>query len=156
MVEPMISGLHTKWRISKTQATAIMCCIGFVFSLFFATGSGLHWLDIVDHFIANFGLVMIGLVECLILGWIYQVSKLRIHANDTSEIQIGKWWEYLIKFVIPFVLFILLVITIIDNISNPYLGYPWWVIVIGGVIPPLSIFLLSFVLMKIKKHPEAA
>ena len=154
MVEPMVSGLHGKFRITKAKATGFMCIIGFFISLLFATGSGLHWLDIVDHFIANFGLVMIGLVECLILGWMYKLSKLRKHANETSEIKIGKWWEYLIKFVIPFVLFLLLAIAIIDNITNPYLGYPWWVIILGGVTPCLAIFLLSFVFMKIKKHEE--
>jgi len=155
MVEPMVSGIHGKWRISKAKATGIMCIIGFFISLVFATGGGLHWLDIVDHFIANFGLVMIGLVECLILGWMYTLSKLRDHANETSEIQIGRWWDYLIKFVIPFILFLLLTIAIVDNITNPYLGYPWWVIVLGGVIPCLAIFLLSFIFMKIKKHTEA-
>ena len=154
MVEPMVSGLHGKFRITKAKATGFMCIIGFFISLLFATGSGLHWLDIVDHFIANFGLVMIGLVECLILGWMYKLSKLRKHANETSEIKIGKWWDYLIKYVIPFVLFLLLAIAIIDNITNPYLGYPWWVIVLGGVTPCLAIFLLSFVFMKIKKHEE--
>jgi len=154
MVEPMVSGLHGKFRITKAKATGFMCIIGFFISLLFATGSGLHWLDIVDHFIANFGLVMIGLVECLILGWMYKLSKLRKHANETSEIKIGKWWEYLIKYVIPFVLFLLLAIAIIDNITNPYLGYPWWVIILGGVAPCLAIFLLSFVFMKIKKHEE--
>jgi NSS family neurotransmitter:Na+ symporter len=154
MVEPIVSGLHGKFRITKAKATGFMCIIGFFISLVFATGGGLHWLDIVDHFIANFGLVMIGLVECLILGWMYTLSKLRDHANKTSEVHIGKWWEYLIKYVIPFVLFLLLAIAIVDNITNPYLGHPWWVIVLGGVIPCLAIFLLSFVFMKIKKHEE--
>ncbi len=155
MVEPMVSGLHGKFRITKAKATGFMCIIGFFISLLFATGSGLHWLDIVDHFIANFGLVMIGLVECLILGWMYKISKLRKHANETSEIKIGIWWDYLIKYVIPFVLFLLLSIAIIDNVTNPYLGYPWWVIAVGGFLPPLIIFLLSFIFMKIKKHEEA-
>ena len=154
MVEPMVSGLHGKFRITKAKATGLMCIIGFFISLLFATGSGLHWLDIVDHFIANFGLVMIGLVECLILGWMYKISKLRKHANETSEIKIGIWWDYLIKYVIPFVLFLLLAIAIIDNITNPYSGYPWWVIIFGGFAPCLAIFLLSFVFMKIKKHEE--
>ena len=156
MVEPIVSGVHDKWRISKAKATGIMCIIGFLISLVFATGSGLHWLDIVDHFIANFGLVMIGLVECLILGWMYKLSKLREHANETSDVLIGRWWDYLIKFVIPFVLFLLLVAAIINNITNPYLGYPWWVIVLGGVAPCLAIFLLSFVFMKIKGRTEVS
>ena len=154
MVEPIVSGIHGKWKISKARATGIMCIVGFLISLIFATGSGLHWLDIADHFIANFGLVMIGLVECLILGWMYKLSKLRDHANKTSELHLGRWWDYLIKFAIPFVLLILLAAAVINNIINPYLGYPWWIIVLGGVAPCLSIFLLSFVFMKIKKRAE--
>ena len=106
----------------------------------------------MDHFIANFGLVLVGLVECIILGWMYKLYKFRNHANKTSEVHLGKWWEYLIKFVIPFVLFVMLSYAILNNILNPYLGYPWWIIFIGGIIPCLSIFLLSFVFMKLKKR----
>lgn len=153
MVEPIVSGVHNKWKISKAKATGIMCIVGFLISVLFVTGSGLHWLDIVDHFIANFGLVMIGFVECIILGWMYKLYKLRDHANETSELHLGVWWDYLIKFVIPVVLFILLVVAIIDNITNPYMGHPWWVITIG-IIAPVSIFLISFILMKIKSRAE--
>ena len=154
MIEPISSSLHSKWKITKAKATGIICILGFFASLIFTTGGGLYWLEIVDHFIANFGLVMIGLVECLILGWIYKIYKLREHANKTSEILIGRWWDVLIKYVIPFVLLLLLIIAIINNISDPYLGYPWWIIVLGGVAPCLAIFLLSFVFMKIKNHNE--
>jgi NSS family neurotransmitter:Na+ symporter len=154
MVEPIVAGVNEKWKISKAKTTAVMCTIGFLISLVFITGSGLHWLDIMDHFIANFGLVMIGLIECIILGWMYKLYKLREHANKTSEIRVGRWWDVLIKFVIPSVLIILLAVSIFDNIQNPYLNYPWWVVVIGGVIPCLTIFLLAFVFMKVKKSRE--
>jgi NSS family neurotransmitter:Na+ symporter len=152
MVEPIVSGLNDKWKISKAQATGIMCLVGFFISIIFTTGSGLHWLDIVDHFIANFGLVMIGLVECLILGWMYSLVRLRDHANKTSEIYVGIWWEYLIKYVIPLVLFILLILSVYNNFTAPYQNYPWWVIAVSGFLPCLTIFLLSFVFMSSKKH----
>jgi len=86
----------------------------------------------------------------------YKLSKLREHANKTSEVSIGRWWDFLIKFVIPIILFLLLAIAIVNNITDPYLGYPWWVIVLGGILPCLVIFLLSFVLMKIKRRGEVA
>ncbi|MFH1100506.1 MAG: sodium-dependent transporter [Methanobacteriota archaeon] len=154
MVEPMVAGVHEKWRISKATATGIMCGIGFILSIVFVTGSGLHWLDIVDHFIANFGLVMIGLVECIVLGWMFTLYKLRDHANETSDIMLGRWWEILIKFIIPAILFILLAVSIVTNIQHPYLQYPWWILVLGGVTPCLGIFLLAFVFMSIKKHEK--
>ena len=154
MVEPTVSGLNGKFKISKAKATGYMCLIGFFISLLFTFGSGLHWLDIVDHFIANFGLVMIGLVECIILGWMYKLSKFRIHANKTSDVKIGIWWDFLIKYVIPLALCILLIIAIINNITNPYLNYPWWVVIIGGFAPCIAIFLISFIFMKIKSTKE--
>ena len=93
---------------------------------------------------------MIGLAECMILGRVYRLRKLRVHANKTSDILIGRWWDILIKFVIPCILFLVLVVAILDNIINPYMGYPWWILVVGGVTPCLIIFLLSFFLMRIK------
>jgi NSS family neurotransmitter:Na+ symporter len=113
-------------------------------------GNGLHLVDILDHFVANFGLVLIGLIECIILGWMYTLHRLRKHANETSEIKIGKWWEYLIKIVIPVVLITLLVMSIINNITDPYMGYPWWVIIGVGVIPVVSIVIISLILSKIR------
>ena len=154
MIEPICAGIHGKWRISKARSTGIICLVGFCMSLLFVTGAGLHWLDIFDHFIANFGLVMIGLIECLILGWGYSIVKLRNHANATSEILIGRWWDVLIRFLIPLVLLILLTVAIITNITDPYMGYPWWVIILGGVAPVVIIFCLSFVFMTIRIRSE--
>ena len=151
MTEPMIASAESKWRISKIKTTAIICSIGFFASLIFTTESGLYWLTIVDHFVANFGLVMIGLIECLILGWLFRISKLREHANETSDVKIGKWWDILIKYVAPLILILLLIFAIINNIISPPFGYPVWVVVVGGVAPILIIFILSFVFMKIKK-----
>ena len=143
MIEPIAASVNGKWRVSKAKATALMCTLGFFASLIFVTGGGLHWLDIVDHFIANFGLVLIGLVECIILGWMFSITRLRKHANKTSEIYLGRWWEYLIRYIIPFALLVLLAVAVMNNITDPYMGYPGWVIIVGGMIPAISIFILS-------------
>jgi NSS family neurotransmitter:Na+ symporter len=151
MIEPITSSINSKWMISKTKITAIICVFGFLASLIFATGSGLYWLEIFDHYIANFGLVTLGLGECLVLGWFYNLKVLRNHANKTSEILLGKWWDFLIKYFTPFMLLLILIIAVIDNIFHPFMNYSWWIILILGVIPCLSIFLFSFVLAKIKR-----
>ena len=144
----MISGIHGKWGFSKGKATGVVCLLGFCASLLFATGSGLHWLELVDHFVANFGLVSIGLVECLLLGWVVKPVFLREHANKTSDILLGRWWDVLIRYVIPVVLTILLVGAIVNNIVDPYMGYPWWIILLGGIVPLAAIVIGSMILMK--------
>ena len=151
MIEPISASANEKWKISKARATGIMCILGFFFSLIFVTGAGVHLLEIVDHFITNFGLVTIGLLECIIFGWMFRLSKLREHANKTSDILLGRWWDILIKFVIPAILIILLIMAIINNvINNPYPSYPGWLVVLFGIGPLLLIIGLSFILMKIK------
>jgi NSS family neurotransmitter:Na+ symporter len=152
--EQIVSGINGKWKLSKKRVTGMICIAGFFLSLAFTAGSGLYWLDIVDHFIANFGLVLIGLVECIVLGWIFGTKRFRNHANKTSEIKIGKWWDILIIYVIPSVLTILLLISIINLIQKSYDGHPWWILIICGAIPCITIFILSFVFMKIKKSHE--
>ena len=155
MIEPISTSVNSKWRMSKAKATAIMCTLGFFLSLIFATGGGLYLLEIIDHFIANFGLVTIGLLECLIFGWMFKIYRLREHANETSDILLGRWWDILIKFIIPGILTILLVVSIVNNvINNPYPSYPGWLIVLMGIAPLLIITVLSFVLMKIKGTKE--
>jgi len=151
MIEPISISVNKKWGFSKAKATAIMCTLGFFVSLIFATGGGRYLLKIIDHFVANFGLVSIGLLECLILGWMFKIYRLREHANETSDILLGRWWDILIKFIIPGILAILLVVAIVNNvINNPYPAYPGWLIVLMGISPLLIITVLSFVLMKIK------
>ena len=155
MIEPMTTGIQNKWRITKGKATAIICLAGFLASLLFTTGSGLYWLDIVDHFVSNFGLVLVGLVECLVLGWAFRVAVFRENANKTSDILIGRWWDVLIKYVVPCILTILLIAAVYENIVRPYVQ-PWWVVILGGVLPCVAIFLASFVFMKLKGKKEEA
>jgi NSS family neurotransmitter:Na+ symporter len=150
MVAPISSSVNMKWGMSKTKATAIVCIIGFFASLIFATGSGMYWLQILDHFVADFALVIIGLMECLILGYVYKLYRLRQHANDVSDFRIGRWWDVLIKFVTPGILIFILIVAFYENIRAPYMGFPVWAILVGGVIPVIAIILLSFVFMKIK------
>jgi len=150
MIEPVAAGIHEKWKISKTKTTAITCFIGFLLSLSFTPGSGLYWLELMDHFIANFGLVVIGLIECIILGWMYPIDSLRTYANDRSEIKVGSWWNLLIKYVIPVILILLLIISIVDNILNPFMDYSSSVILIGGIIPLVLAPILGFYFMKRK------
>lgn len=153
MIEPMTIGIQQKWRITKGKATAIICLVGFLASLLFTTGSGLYWLDIVDYFFSRFGLVLVGLIECLVLAWVFRVGYFREHANKTSDILIGPWWDLFIKYIIPSILTILLLASVYENIFRPYIQ-PWWVVILGGVIPCFTIFFAAIILMKQKTKKE--
>jgi NSS family neurotransmitter:Na+ symporter len=73
----------------------------------------------VDSFVnGTWGIVLVGLVECVVVGWLYDVHILRRHANARSDWKIGAWWEGLIKFVIPLILGTLFVWSLYDDFSS--------------------------------------
>jgi len=154
MIEPISESVNQKWKISKTKAVGIICLLGFLLSLMFTSGNGLHLVDIFDHFIANFGLVIIGLIECILFGWFFSIRKIREHANETSDIKIGRWWDILIKYVVPLVLGIILLLSIFENVTKPYMNYKWEILIIFGLVPILILFLFSIILGKLKGKEE--
>jgi len=140
IVEGVLTGVKDKFsRASKTLITAAFCLVGFGASLFFATSSGLMWLDIVDNWMCNYGLVMVGLLECIAVAYFFHHHEIEAFANERSEIKLGGWFEVFIKYVTPAVLIFLLGARFIKDMQEPYRKYdeviPWSVSVAGwGVL----------------------
>ena len=80
----------------------------------------------------------------------FNIRRLRKHANDVSEIKIGLWWEILIKYVNPVILIFLFIMFAYENITTGYEGYSTFALLIGGVSIAILAFGLSFVFQKIK------
>ena len=115
----------------------------FLCSLFFATGGGYHWLQIIDHFINEIGLVTIGILECFILGYLYDSRKFMDAVNETSDVKIGDWWIFSVKYITPAALVIILIAKIVSTISHGFGGYAGWALVAGGAFPIVLIIFLS-------------
>jgi len=126
---------------NRGRISAAVCSIAFVLGIIFVTGAGLYFLDIIDHFVTSYGLILVGIFESIAIGWIYGAEKLRAYINSVSRYKIGKWWNVSIKYVIPISLVFLLVSQFIIDIKVPYGGYPAWALAIGwgAVIVPIII-----------------
>jgi NSS family neurotransmitter:Na+ symporter len=132
IIEAFTCGIVDKFHYSRGTIVSILCIVGFVGSIIFTTQGGLFWVDIVDHFVNHYGLVLAGLLECVILGWVYKTRRLREHIDHASSTKISWWWDYAVKLVIPVVLIFLLVNSIIEELSAPYEGYPVLSLVLLG------------------------
>jgi neurotransmitter:Na+ symporter, NSS family len=127
-------------KIQQQKIALYVCSLAFILGIIFTTRAGLYFLDIFDHFITTFGLVLVGIFECIAIGWVYGAERLRKYINSVSKWKLGVWWDYAIKFVIPIVLIILLVTQFITELQGNYEGYPTWAIILGWaavVIPAL-------------------
>ncbi len=116
----------------------------FLLSLFFATGGGYHWLQIVDHFVNEIGLVVIGILECFILAYLYDSEKFKKAINATSDVKVDQRWIYSVKYITPGVLVIILIAKIGSTISQGFMDYASWALVAGGVFPIALVVFLSF------------
>ena len=136
IVEGVLTGIRDRFsNVSKTLIAAVFCIVGFCFSAFFATASGLMWLDIVDRWMADYGLATVGLLECVAVAYFFRHHEIEEFVNDRSEIQLGGWFELFIKYVTPAVLIFLLGARFLEDMSATYADYdkiiPWSVNVAG-------------------------
>lgn len=146
LVEAVTAPIIDKTGWNRKKVVTWICVLGFVASIAFATNAGLYLLDIIDNFINNYGIVVIGLLEAFVIGWIIKPDTIRNHTNSVSYFNIGKWWDITIKYITPAILAIMLISSLINEIKSPYGGYQMaelltygWGIVGLGIIGSLLI-----------------
>jgi len=115
----------------------------------FTTRAGLYWIDIADHFITNYGITVVGFLECIVIGYVLGAKKARNYINQVSEMKIGIWWDIFIKFLTPAFLGTSLVFQFVKLIKNGYGGYPIWTTYIGLGFILISV-IFAIILAKIK------
>lgn len=132
ILEAFTSGIVDKFHYSRKAVVSVLCIAAFLGSIIFTTQGGLSWLDIVDHFLNQYGLVIAGIFECIIVGWVYRARKMRKHVSNISGINLPKVWDAQVKIVIPIVLVFLLANSLIQEFSVPYEGYPVLSLIVIG------------------------
>jgi NSS family neurotransmitter:Na+ symporter len=146
LVEAFSGALIDKFNISRKKIVTFTAIVGYIVGLVFATGAGLYILDIVDNFINSFGIVIVGILEAIIIGWWFGTHKIREHVNPISHYPLGSWWDIAIKFITPAVLAYMIINNIIGNITKPYGGYPLDALILLGWTVVGTTLILSFVL----------
>ena len=132
----------------------IVAVISFIFGIPLATGAGLYWLDIIDHFIMNYLITITAIMECIAIGWIMGTKKFSKEINRNAEIRIGPIFSFLVKFLTPLILIITIIISFIKEIEKPYEGYPFSAILILGVGTLIFLIICSLLLSMFKNDYE--
>lgn len=122
LMEAFVGAVTDKTGASRKKVVTITAIVGYLISVLYATGAGLYFLDIVDNWMNSFSIVVIGLLEAVIIGWVIGADKIRAHTNSVSIYSIGKWWEVMIKFVTPAILVYMVGNNLIREIRTPYGG----------------------------------
>jgi NSS family neurotransmitter:Na+ symporter len=119
MTESILASIVDKTGWRRCIVLPVMSLIGFLFGVIYITRAGFNWLGAIDGFVnGTWGIAFMGLLECIVLGWLWRIGTLRRHANSRSDWQLGRWYDYLIRMVIPVVLGALFFWQLFDDISG--------------------------------------
>lgn len=106
--EVFSSSVQNKFNLSRKNAVTILCIVGALISMVFATAPGEFLVTVTDEFVNNISLVISVFFECLIFSWVFNMEKLVEFFNSRSKVfTIGDWWIYLIRYLIPIVLIVI-------------------------------------------------
>ncbi|XP_076436737.1 sodium- and chloride-dependent GABA transporter 1-like [Babylonia areolata] len=105
----------------RPLVTAVFCSFFLVISLPFVMQGGMYVVQLVDWFVAALSVMIIGFIECLVVGWIYGIPRF----GDDIYLMIGRrppsifcvFWRY----ITPLLLLVLLIATFV-NYTPPTLG----------------------------------
>ena len=119
ITESVLASIVDKTGWKRCIVLPVMSLVGLGIGIIYITKGGLNWLGTIDGFInGTWGIAFLGLLECFVLGWVYRIDKLRIHANARSDWKLGRWWNYLIRIFIPVVLGSLFIWSLFEDFSN--------------------------------------
>ena len=129
LAEAFVSALIDKLGITRLRALAIVSISGALGSLCFSLPMiidpelggdgtlGLTLLDVMDHWVFNYSLLLVGLAESILIGWVLGASRLRQAINEHSHIKLGAWFDYAVRYVIPLLLLSVITLNLIQEVQ---------------------------------------
>lgn len=159
IVEGVSAAIADKFHIKPQKVTLTICIIAGVISILFITQAGLAWLDIVDNWANNVNLILIGVLECLAIGWTFSLSRVLSEVNKNAKrFKMPYWWFAVsIKFIAPVLLaglFIWNMINLFVNNGGSYGGYPMWAQLVAGWIISVLVFASGFIAKIVVKQKQ--
>ena len=133
LVEGMASALIDKLGIDRKKALLMVAVPGLIGSMVTAlpfivdpglAGNGtvgLNFLDILDHWAFGYSLLTVGLIECVLLGWVFGAGNLRAFVNQHSKLKLGAWFDVLLRFIIPAILLTVIVWNLVIDLTGEQL-----------------------------------
>ena len=118
-IEPLAFSIQNKFTWSRSKTMTILCLIGAVLSMMYATAYGGTLLGYVDAYINQIAILLGVILECIVFAWIFKCENIIPVLNERSKtIRLGKWWTVIVKFILPIFIAIVWVGGVLDTINS--------------------------------------
>ena len=115
MGQPVISFMEEEFGFSRKKAVGVVAIIVLIAVQFVVFYQKYGFLNEMDYWAGTFGLVVFALIETVLFMWVFGADKAWKEMNEGGDIQIPMVFYYLMKFVTPVVLFVLMVWWFIES-----------------------------------------
>lgn len=144
-----IAACQDKFGWSKNKAVGVIGGGSALVSIvLFSSTNAITFVDIIDHFANNVGIVMGAIFAIVWVAWLHRalLPTLIAHNNNISSYKLGKGWSFMLTFITPVSLIVAFVLSLYGLITKGYDNYPVGLqLVVGwGVV---AIFVLSALLL---------
>lgn len=154
ITEAYVSSFRDKFDVSRKKVVIIGVGLSAVLSLLYASQGGLYFLDVIDHFINSYGVALSGLVEVILIAWVFRkLGELQSYGNELSDLRTAGWWKVCLGIITPIVLGYMMFDNIKTDVTSPYEGYPGGILFVGVIFAALAI-VIGFVLTLKKWDPQ--
>ena len=150
-----ISAVEDKFGWSHKKAVTVVGGISAVISLaLFSTKTAITFVDIIDHFTNNIGIVLGAILSIIWVTWFHRpiVHKLVNHINAISSFKVGSVWVFMLTVITPVSLIISLSLQLVSLIKNGYEGYDLTTLLLFGWGVVALFAISAVVLTKVKGH----
>ncbi|WP_427977257.1 sodium-dependent transporter [Agarivorans sp.] len=157
IIEAVTSAVIDKTGYSRKKAATLVCGVALAVSTAFTTNGGLLLLDVVDYFMNNVGILGSCLLELLVVGWMLKgLPELKEYANRRSELMIGDWFVWCLRFISPAILLVILGTNFVGLLQNGYGGYSQFDLMTFGWGLVTILVVLSVIIRKLPTAPMQA
>jgi NSS family neurotransmitter:Na+ symporter len=158
VIEVVISAVRDKFEMTRIGASMVVGVPAAVISLaLFATTSGLYTLDTIDHFINQYGILVVAVVSMLVVAWgVRALRSLAEHHDVYGSLKLGWTWIALVSVITPAALTYVLVDGFLDEIDAPYGDYPQWLLNTFGWGSAAAVIVFGVLASLVKWRPETS
>lgn len=142
-IEPLSFSIQNKFGLSRRKTMTILCIVGAILSMVYATAYGEMLLDYIDTFTNQIAFVFGIIFEVIVFSWLFKAENLIETLNAHSKtIKIHHIWLFIVKYFLPILLSIIWIGGLVDHIYNQNTDF-LMVIVIAGAILLLTTIILT-------------
>ena len=118
ITEVGVTTIAEETRLSRNQTVLGVC--GAIWLLGLPSAISAEFLDFADFVFGNWGLPLATLAIIVTIGWKLGPERLRLlSVNSNAGVYIGRWWNPVIRFVIPGIMVFIMGYFAVENFGSP-------------------------------------